>query len=160
MKSLCAWCGSTLAEGLDKSVSEGFCSSCRAGFGAVSGGADFQEFIDAFPFPVLVLNELLQPVAVNKNGAFLRTNVSKQSTIGQVMGCINSKLPEGCGNTAHCSSCVLRKSVTETNETGRPIVKVPATLNKISGESSLLVSTLKTDGSTVIMKLEHAGHKS
>jgi hypothetical protein len=66
---------------------------------------------------------------------------------GDVFECAYARLPEGCGNTIHCSGCTIRRTVMETHKTGKSSLRVPATLNRNDPEDpdkiTLLISTEK-----------------
>jgi hypothetical protein len=68
---------------------------------------------------------------------------------GDVMECAYARLPEGCGNTVHCTACAIRRTVMETFKTGICSQQVPAYLNRLSHRSvhkiKFLISTEKVD---------------
>jgi len=78
-----------------------------------------------------------------------------------VFECANAKLPEGCGNTIHCSGCTIRRNVMDTQETGRRHFRVPAYLNQGNPESyqqiRFLISTEKVEG-IVLLRIEEVGN--
>ena len=45
---------------------------------------------------------------------------------GEVFECKYATLPGGCGQTIHCKTCTIRKTVTKTHETGECCIRVPA----------------------------------
>ena len=45
---------------------------------------------------------------------------------GEVIECIYSHLPEGCGKTIHCTGCQIRGSVNHTRTTGEPLRRTKA----------------------------------
>jgi hypothetical protein len=154
MKTVCAWCDAIIREG-SLPVSHGICISCREHFFR-DAGVPLQTFIDSFPFPVLVLGSSLQPVAVNKSGAAdspAAAHLTPATTLGNVVECEHSHHQEGCGKTVHCSGCVLRRTVEQTNQSGDPAFLVPATISTESDDIRLYVSTLKVDG-RVFVKLD------
>ncbi len=139
----------------DEPISHGICADCRDSF-LQHNGVSLQAFIDKFSFPVLVLNGSLEPVSLNKvAAASTRINLEEiqHFSMGEIVECKHSHSPEGCGRTVHCTGCVLRNSVRETNETGQPFSAVPAKLNTTTTEIQLYVSTMRVDG-TVFVKLE------
>lgn len=154
MKTLCAWCGLVIRDG-SLPVSHGICVSCRDRFFKCAG-VPLQTFIDSFDFPVLVLGGSLQPVAVNKSGeeaSHRSAQIQAPETLGDIVECEHSRLPEGCGRTVHCSGCVLRKTLEHTNNTGDPASLVPATISTDSSDIRLYISTIKVDG-RIFVKLE------
>jgi hypothetical protein len=154
MKTLCAWCGSLIREG-SPPVSHGICVPCRDHF-FKQAGVPLQNFIDGFSFPILVVNHSLEPVAINKSGAetqHLIAGIIPATTLGNIVECEHSRLPQRCGKTVHCSGCVLRRTLEHTHESGDPAFMVPATISTDSSEVTLYVSTLKADD-RVFVKLE------
>jgi hypothetical protein len=76
---------------------------------------------------------------------------------GDVFECEYAVLPEGCGHTAHCSGCTIRRAVTETLRTGRSQEQIPASLQKGSPGRArpveLLISTERV-GSHVLLRID------
>lgn len=156
MKTLCAWCRAIISDG-EGPISHGICSSCKGSF-AFQSGVDLRTFIDSLPFPILVLDNRLNPVCINNSGvAQLGKSAAEleQCSIGEIFECEYSRLPEGCGRTVHCSGCVIRKSITLTNETGQPQNMVPAILTTNDSVVAYYVSTTMADD-CVVLKLEKA----
>jgi hypothetical protein len=154
MKTVCAWCDAIIRDG-SLPVSHGICVSCRDHFFR-DAGVPLQKFIDGFPFPVLVLGSSLQPVAVNRSGAQespYAAQLTPAITLGNVVECEHSHQQEGCGKTVHCSGCVLRKTVEQTNQSGDSAFLVPATISTENEDIRFYVSTLKVDG-RVFVKLD------
>lgn len=154
MKTVCAWCGTNIRDG-SLPVSHGICVSCREHFFR-DAGMSLQRFIDNFPFPVLVFGNSLQPVAINRSGTLASPStvqITPATTIGNLVECEHSHQQEGCGKTIHCSGCVLRKTVEQTNQSGDPAFLVPATISTENSDIRFYVSTLKVDG-RVFVKLD------
>jgi PAS domain-containing protein len=76
---------------------------------------------------------------------------------GEVFECANAMLPGGCGKTSHCSGCAIRRTVTDTFETGKSHEKVKAYLKQETGGArqrlSLLISTEKV-GEVVLLRID------
>jgi len=45
---------------------------------------------------------------------------------GEVVECVYSDFPGGCGRTEHCEACTIRNSLDETVGSGRSLKRVPA----------------------------------
>lgn len=119
-----------------------------------------QSFIESIPVPIVILNSSLLPMCSNKAGmeSFHLLDVElASSTLGEVVECENSRLPGGCGKTVHCSGCVLRRTVTDTYNTGRQSSMVPAKLTTERGDVSYMVSAMKV-GDCVVVKLDTQAH--
>jgi len=165
MRKVCAWCGSAATPSGDgdhnrpEPVSHGICEECRDNF-TFQNGVSLQQYIDSLPLPVLVLDEDSRVAAVNSTAC---KALKKEPTAilhqlkGNVFECANSRLPEGCGRTIHCSGCAIRRAVTETFETGKPQNMVPATLTFEEQEhalvADLMITTVKTKD-FVILRLD------
>jgi len=76
---------------------------------------------------------------------------------GDVFECAYAGLPEGCGQTIHCSACAIRRAVTETLSSGVSRERVPASLQQGDPERprrvELLVSTERV-GSHVLLRID------
>jgi hypothetical protein len=87
--------------------------------------------------------------ANNKARKMLRKDLSEIEGYsgGDVFECEYARLPEGCGNTTHCSGCTIRRTVMQTYGTGKGFQRVQATLNQYTPEDpeemDLLISTEK-----------------
>lgn len=131
MKKICAWCKIDLSSSTqdqtmpDSSpISHGICPQCYLKFQykAIS----LQTLVESFPFPILIIDN--QGVVQNGNSAALSViGKSPEQLIdqygGNVIECIYASLPEGCGNTVHCSGCIIRQSVMKTFTTGTPSIE-------------------------------------
>ena len=118
-------------------------------------GKSLAEFANSFAFPVIVLNSSLLPVVVNRPAfeKLLHTGEVALDTLGAIVECQHSKKPGGCGRAVHCTGCVLRSTVTQTNDTGEAFTDVPAKLTSSAEDVFYLVSTRKVEGH-VLVKLE------
>jgi hypothetical protein len=45
---------------------------------------------------------------------------------GEVLQCVYSELPGGCGRTTHCTGCTIRRAFEHTASTGEPVRDAPA----------------------------------
>jgi hypothetical protein len=129
MPSVCAWCKASLREGTDDHgpVSHGICKSCLVAM-------EYQPqplaaFLESLSAPVMAVNHdgrvvggndrLLGMVGKGRSAALDRLG-------GEVISCVYSGLPGGCGETVHCLGCSIRNTVNETRETGESRTRVPA----------------------------------
>ena len=78
---------------------------------------------------------------------------------GEVFECKYAGLPGGCGETVHCKSCTIRKTVMATTKSGSPCFRVPAymDLGDYLNRKSLrfLVSTQQV-GEVVVLRIDDA----
>lgn len=65
--------------------------------------------LDAHPIPTLILDAHLRVVAAN--GAARRTlGVQEGIPLGDALGCVDAKLPGGCGAGPRCAECAFRRT--------------------------------------------------
>ncbi len=158
----CAWCGRLLGEDRGPRacpISHGVCPDCLQEV-LGSRAVPIQDFLDSFGDPVLL---------VDQDGRILKGNRQALQTLGrgaeEVEGrfggdafcCRYAELPGGCGNTVHCRSCTIRRTVEDTLLTGRPHLRVPAypDLHFEAGEFKVefLISTERVDG-VVLLRID------
>ncbi len=60
---------------------------------------------------------------------------------GEAMECVNARLPEGCGETEHCRTCTIRRTVMDTHLSGQPHERVATALDRVDGPVRFWVST-------------------
>jgi PAS domain-containing protein len=154
MKRICAWCRKELGttdsdRDSEKAITHGICGNCRDNI-MFQMGVELQVFLDSLNVPILVVNSTGAVVTANNRAqALLRKRLSQIAGYrgGDVFECAYARLPEGCGNTVHCSGCAIRRTVMETYGTGRSFQRVQATLNqntpKIPQKIKLSISTEK-----------------
>ncbi|MBT8397507.1 MAG: hypothetical protein KJN92_11095, partial [Gemmatimonadetes bacterium] len=154
MRRLCAWCMGDLGDGpdpgeSDRPITHGICEPCSL---KVLGntGIPMREFLGSLGVPTLLVTEDVvveraNPAASDMVGKSLDGITGKRG--GEVFECENAALPGGCGQTPLCSACTVRRTVTETYQTGDSQVCVPVTLTVDTegtpGEISFLITTEK-----------------
>ena len=167
MKRVCSWCGKNLGELASDShsketITHGLCDECAHHIFAQTG-MELVEYLDGLNEPVVVVDGEGTVKSANQQA---RTLLKKDLPDiegyrgGEVFECKHSKQPEGCGNTIHCSGCVIRKTVMDTFETGKSYLKMPASLNHQTrdGEARVcyLISTEKVAG-VVLLRIDSVG---
>ena len=101
------------------------------------------------PFIMLLIDQECRVVKVNKLGTAFADKLAAEmigERGGEALQCLHAlDDPKGCGFGPHCEQCVLRRSVTDTFETGRVHDQVEATMQFIvkggEQESTVLLST-------------------
>lgn len=165
MKKICAWCKKdlgTIDQGSGKrpdAITHGICPDCAREF--LSFKAEpLSRFLDQFPGPIYVVNGELEIISANREGAgFLGKKLDDFTgkLPGAAFDCEYDKKPGGCGKTEHCRTCTIRKTLTDTLETGVSHNDVPAypDLQSVTGENKhkFLISTEKF-GFGVVLKIE------
>jgi len=128
MIRICAWCDKVIeiADG-DNIVTHGICKSCIEYFTLTP--RSLQDLIEEIDKPILIINSegraqganRAAVIAVDKNLEEIKNKLG-----GEIIECIHSKTPEGCGKTIHCTGCAIRKSVMETLQTGKSMKGIVA----------------------------------
>jgi len=164
MKRICAWCnkelGNTAADGYPEgAITHGICESCRENV-FFQMGVDLQVYLDSLRVPIVVVDSTGIVVTGNAQAqALLQKDLPEIAGYrgGVVFECAYARLPEGCGNTVHCSGCTIRMRVMESHTTGKSFLKVRATLNRATAEEpqrmNLLISTEKV-ASVVLLRID------
>lgn len=164
MKVICSGCGKHLGDKTsdafgDDDISHGLCKPCAHHFLA-QVGMPLTEYLEGLPAPVVTVTlEGTISSGNQKACKFLGKSLVQIRGFkgGDVFECEHARLPEGCGNTVHCSGCTIRITVMDTVETGKSHRNVPAYLNQYSDCGSrhliLLISTEKKGG-VVFLKIE------
>lgn len=152
MKRVCAWCNEELGRidsqtASEDTITHGICGNCNDNI-LFQTGVELEVFLDSLKQPVVVVDRDGNVVTGNEQSrTLLRKELPEIEGCrgGEVFECAYARLPEGCGNTIHCSGCTIRKTVMETHGTGRGFLRVPATLNRNTPqdpeEIKLLIST-------------------
>ena len=154
MKRICAWCnkemqGGSSQAGTENMITHGICKSCRNNV-LFQLGVELELFLDSLEAPVVMVNRSGTVVTANdKARKMFRKDLSEIEGYrgGEVFECAYARMPEGCGNTTHCSGCTIRRTVMQTYGTGKGFLRVQATLNQYTPkepeEMDLLISTEK-----------------
>lgn len=130
MDIVCFYCKNLLRtiESNISGVSHGVCRNCLPKL-VKELGQSLSEFLDELSAPILVLREGTRIVAANAAARKLSPEPLEELSgrlCGDVIGCLHSKEPGGCGQTVHCLSCTIRRSVAHTIETGKSCKDIPA----------------------------------
>ncbi|MHA1744412.1 MAG: hypothetical protein ACTSWW_00340, partial [Promethearchaeota archaeon] len=127
MKIVCAWCGkemeSVTTEYHDnKQISHGICDDCR--FKLEYDSLGLEKFICTLKKPILVVDGEVRVQAGNSRSMELLQTCNEEmenQLAGDVIQCVYSDLPGGCGKTIHCTGCTIRNSAEKTYETGQSL---------------------------------------
>lgn len=162
MKHICAWCQAEISiqtnEISEKDISHGICENCKIDLEYKRIKLD--DFLNKIPFPVLAVDVEGNVSLMNQQAeqSLQKTNENyKGKPGGDIMECMYSFLPDGCGNTIHCTACTIRNTVMKTHETGQEQQNVVAYqyLKTTDGNQKfeILISTLKI-GEVVVVKIK------
>ena len=168
MKRMCAWCGMDMGTLPSEVMSEnvithGICLECVNKVLA-EYGTETRTFLNRLAEPVVI---------VDGTGSVKTANKQAQSLLqkelpdiegyrgGEVFQCIHAELPEGCGNTVHCSGCTIRRTIMDTYKSGKPHLKTPAYLNRGTPDNyrkvDFLISTEKVGG-VVLLRIDNVAN--
>jgi PAS domain-containing protein len=168
MLTICAWCNKEIssdAESPEEMISHGICLECQEYFFPPKGPRTFSEFLDLLPAPILVVDDDVRLIAINKKASHLlgkKANKFKGMCLGEAIECPYARLQEGCGKAVHCKSCTVRLTVHDTYTTGQSHYDVPA-YQDICFDSEVknicfLISTEKS-GEFVFLKIHEVKDK-
>ncbi len=157
--------GVVTAKGVvEDAVTHGMCAACAKKLFAEIGG-DTESFLNGLGVPVVVVDD--RGIIRTANAEALNLLDWESSDLagyrgGDILRCVNAKLPGGCGNSPNCSGCAVRRAVIETFESGKSSVKTPAMIDrKESGESQeteFVISTEKTAG-VVLLRIDEMSQR-
>lgn len=158
MLKICSYCEKHISGEPDESgkITHGMCTECYEYFDRQLDGLDFSTYLDQFEQPIAVINAEGRVLYLNDSLARMLEK-SRESYLGmrggEVMECMFARLPQGCGNTVHCSACTIRQTVMHTMTTGESRKTMPATLNQAGRKLDLKISTHK-EGEVVYLKID------
>ena len=151
MRRICAWCKKEIGENHDCSdltVTHGICGTCSSKFRSQTQ-VSLAQFLDSFSEPIVLVNPLGLIINANEKAQAL---VGKTLTHidglpgGNVFECENSYLREGCGNTEHCSGCLIRRTVMACMEDGKGRLNTTAMLNQRTPKGNQVIClTISTE---------------
>lgn len=108
--------------------SHGVCNECLPRL-VNDFGIPMRDFLDALQIPMLIVKADCRVLAANHAAELWLSQGSLQMggcLSGDVLRCIHASEPGGCGGTSHCQSCVIRTTITRTQQTGQSFANVPA----------------------------------
>lgn len=169
MKVVCAWCKSELGSKAEDSdalggyaVSHGLCDTCARHLMA-QAGMPLEQYLNGLEAPVAVVGPTgLVQTANAKARAMLGKEIGQISGLpgGDVFECEYALLPEGCGNTVHCTACTIRNTVMDSFQTGVTHVHVSARLNQMTPSGPQVVAlSISTErvGDVVLLRIDQIG---
>ncbi len=130
MEVICFYCKARIEveSSTSPGVSYGVCQNCTSRL-VKDLGQPLSEFLDESGVPIMVVQEDLRVITGNQGARKLSPEPVDEifgRLCGEVIGCTHSREPKGCGQTVHCPTCAIRRSVAHTIETGRSCFQVLA----------------------------------
>jgi hypothetical protein len=163
MLSICAWCNTPLRADAGElgPVSHGICGPCLVSM--EYRPQPLTAFLETLAAPVMAVNPEGRVVGSNDR---LLSFVGKPRSAalerlgGDVISCIYSEMPGGCGETVHCLGCSIRNTVNDTRATRQAKSHVPAfayvrTPDQGMVKLRLLIST-ECAGGLVLLRVDDA----
>jgi hypothetical protein len=165
MKTTCARCKKeiSVSDSIDPlenaPITRGFCSDCLRKE-CSSYSVSLRDFLDMFPKPVFLVDSDVRILASNRPGLALLKKKPDEvdgKLGGDAFECRYAEQPGGCGMTIHCKTCAIRITVTDTFQTGKSHVEVPAypDLHHITQENRIrFLITTERVGEAVILRID------
>ena len=157
MKRVCAWCNSPMGSvRMSKTagsclVTHSICSDCSDNLD-FQLGVPLQRYLDSLKIPIIALNGDGSVIAVNCEAFRIYVGKTGEETAewpDRIFECAHARLPEGCGNTVHCSGCAIRFAAADSYRTGESLRDLPAHFNHCDSDShdkaELLISADRVD---------------
>ena len=130
----------------DLRESHSICLACYTSFREEAKGLSLDRYLNKFEAPIIIVNANGRIFASNKMAADM-IGKSEQRVFGllggEAMECFYAQLPEGCGNTVHCGTCTIRKTVMAAMESEVPQLHIPVTLRQSDKIVNMVISTDK-----------------
>jgi hypothetical protein len=147
------------------SMTHGLCEPC-ASKSLSESRESIGQFLDRLGVPVLLIES---GPSVFTGNRYAREILGKalpdieNHRGGEVIECVNSKTPEGCGFNVHCKSCTIRNTVLDTFATGKSHTSVSAypDIDTPSGVKTMRyqISTVKV-GDFVMLRIDDIREKA
>ena len=151
MKTICAWCETTIAETGGDDISLGICEDCSTS-SRPRDSRPIQRIVSKLDIPVMMVEGAARMGYSNDAARHVlgrEGEAIEGGLVGEVLECIHASQPGGCGGTEHCSRCTIRSCIEKTYATGLSLYDVPATLRINQGgmrkDLSCRITTMKAD---------------
>lgn len=164
MKSVCAWCKSDIGEIKEDhesfEITHGICDKCVKNL-LSENSKSMHEFLDSLAVPVVVIEPGVKVRTGNKYAKILlgkELSEIEDTRHGDIIECVHSHAPGGCGSDVHCKSCVIRNTVTKTFDTGKSFTNIPAYPDiEILSKVKSMCFTISTEkvGEFVLLRIDN-----
>ena len=115
-------------------------------------GVPLQRYLDSLKIPIIALNGDGRVIAVNCEAFRVYSGKAGEEMAewpDRIFECAHARLPEGCGNTVHCSGCAIRFAATDSYRTGESQRDLPAYFTRCDSgppdKAELLISADSVD---------------
>ena len=153
---ICSYCRKFIKEKeplANKNNSHGVCNDCFEARMKQLNGLSFDQYLEGFDIPVLIVDNDCKILAANSNALALTDKPLakvKGFFAGEALECAYSRLPEGCGYTVHCPACTIRRLVEKTGDTQCNYLNQRAFIARDGHTLLLDVSTVYREGMVII----------
>jgi PAS domain-containing protein len=152
MHLICSYCGKYIKEKKPYEVTRathGICPECYVSLMQQNEGLSYDEYLETFDVPVLVVDAGRRITAANQ-AALTMIGQPAERVVGllggEAMECLHATLPGGCGETIHCETCTIKNLVMRTIEHGKSFHNEVVSMLTERGKCHFLVSTLFNAG--------------
>jgi PAS domain-containing protein len=148
MHLICSYCGKYIKEKKPYEVTRvthGICPECYVPLLRQNQGLSYDEYLETFDVPVLVVDAARRITAANRAAlAMIGRPVERVVGLlgGEAIECLHARLPGGCGRTAHCETCTIKNLVMRTMEQQKSFHNEVVSILTEQGQVDFLVSTL------------------
>lgn len=162
MIHICSYCRKFLGEKEPydkKEYTHGMCRDCYDHMMRQMEGISFDEYLEGFEFPVMLVNDEGRLVAANHKvlNMFDKPVERVRGFLGgEAFECAYARLEEGCGNTVHCPACTIRVLVNKTRDENCSYEDQQVFLITDQGKLEIIVSTSNINGMVRIVIKEAA----
>ncbi len=151
MHLICSYCNRYIKEKkpfASARKTHGICPDCYCRLLRQNEGLSYDDYLEMFPVPVLIVDSRSRVAAANK-AALSMLNKPVDRVVGMLGGealeCPHSELPGGCGQTVHCETCTIRKLVTRTMREQTSQHNQRVSVESKNGRADFLISTIYFD---------------
>lgn len=133
----------------DERITHCMCKDCFVHFERQLNGLPLNEYLDEFDAPVVIVDKENRIVDLNRKAEEVLGRPKSHMVGllgGEALECDYARLPGGCGQTAHCETCTIRRVIMHTLRTGHTLTREPFTINKHDGKREMTISTSYIDG--------------
>jgi PAS domain-containing protein len=151
MHLICSYCNRYIKEKKPFEVTSrthGICPDCYVQLLKQNEGLSHDEYLETFDVPVVIVDSQRRITAANQAAlGMIEKPIERVVGIlgGEALECLHSKLPEGCGRTIHCETCLIRILILKTIDKRTSHYNELVSMETKSGRSDFLVSAIFFD---------------
>jgi hypothetical protein len=162
---VCSWCGKSMGLVTGRSfyrypVTHGMCGACSHILSAFRD-LPLDRLINQLGGPIMVVDELSSLVVTANEEAAEAFGKTVEEMAGQrggnVMECVHTHEPGGCGRAEHCTGCTIRQLVIRTAASGDGVEQAAAFQYRVTPggirKQLYLISTEKMED-LVLLRIE------